>query len=269
MRSITRSTVAAGLALALATVPLTGCLGGKDKADDRQQETKEAVDGAVQEDEEVDIASWKTLADAFAASAGDPSYGYDENHYVAVLTVGERSVHVVATMTPEVFEAVSDIDITQDGYQDKMSEALSPLVVESATDITDEAIPQEELDALIGKTGQEIMDAGFSFSSYMAYGGDETTAIFDKGYYAYEFTFPVRVAEDATEDGGAALRIAVAKNVISNMNISNDALDPTKVDALSGADQPLATEADIAAGAQDEVANETVDQEAGEAPTQQ
>lgn len=252
MRRLAQRAAATTLGLALVAAPLTGC--GSDGGKTPETTTSDTV-AAIEESKKrvptgsTDIATWETLGDVFAAAEEDPSYGYDEGTYVAVVSVNGRRVYVTARMTPEVYEALCGVDVTASDATKKAEDALSPLELTTVEDITDEVLPQAELDALVGKTGKDLVDEGFAFSSYLMYGGEEgTIASFDKGYYSYEITFAASTPESDAEDGGASVMDATVTGASSGMSLSQDALDPTKVGQVGVVDVKDVTEAVETAG---------------------
>lgn len=243
MRGLTERVTIGMLGLALITTPLTGCLGNGGDAADTDATDAPATPGTDAAETpgkkaptgNPDSTTWKTLGDALSAAEDRMAYGYDASHYVGVVIAGGRTVYVIATMTPESYEALNGATDAQGDYATNPAVAGMPL--EFVDDITDKVVPQEELESLVGRTGQELMDAGYAFSSYRMYDDTETIAAFSNGYYTYDFTFatqlPASVAEGAP-DGGEALKAATITHVESNGDISDAVLDPTRVGQQDG-----------------------------------
>lgn len=231
--TITKS-FAATLGVAIASMLLTGCSMPWATFDIEQNgnETLVSYDGRIRKPPtgNPDSTTWKTLGDAFAAAEADPSCGYDEHAYVAVVPAGGRNVYVAARMTTEAYGATDKIQFTDADAIDGIETALSGLEITKVEDITDKVVPQADLEKLVGKSGKDLMSDGYRFVSYSSYGGDSTTATFDKGYYGYEITFSKKLTEGANLDGdeGAAVRDATITGVRSDKNLSLAALDPTK-----------------------------------------
>ena len=163
------------------------------------------------------------------ADSNEISYSYDENYFVCVYHVGESSIRTVAKYQPSIEGAFVDLDMGADDYREQVTEVVGDLELVEAEDITVDLMSQEEFEQYVGKTGQELVDVGFSFASYNMYGGEQTGADMDKGYFSYDFTFDTQVSEDQTEDGGAALMSATVAEAQSLGNLSNAALDPAAV----------------------------------------
>lgn len=231
MRRLAQKTVATALGLTLAVVPLTGCFGGKDKtdepADDTTEQTVDATvdDGARTPTGNPDFNTWTTLGDAFAAATYDPSYGYDENYYLGTIPVNDRTIYVIARMTPELYNSFNDAF----GDVAAGEAAISAVAIEYKEDITDKLMTQEQLDSFVGKTGQELLDAGFVFQSYTMYGAEETMATYDNGFYSYEFTFPVKTDDATAEtDEGESLKAATVTAAETFGNTGNVCYSPTE-----------------------------------------
>lgn len=222
----TKTVAALTLALSLAAAPLAGCgaqptPSGTATSDAAAQATAASVD----------VSGWKTLGDALATSPESLGTASNDEYFIGVYETGDGAFfRVVATMEPEVDEQLGELDFSDDDYDKQFAEVAGGLELVSAEDITDDLIPQEELDALVGKTGQQLIDEGFAFDSYYFYGGDEECgAEMDKGPFSYGVTFAATVTEEQYEDEGASIMDAKAKSA-ERIGVSDSVLDPYAVD---------------------------------------
>lgn len=216
-----KNAAAAMLALTLVALPLAGCGGQASQGGDASS------GGAEQTQAAMDVTSWTTLGDAMAYSAegGKSTASWDEKHYVTMFdTTGGGVVRVVAKMDPETYDAFGELSILDDDYNEKFLEVMGGLELESAEDLTDGVMTQDQLDAYKGKTGQDLVDAGFVFESYSMYGGDETDATMSQGYYAYNVTFDVGITDSQSEDEGASIMGATIK-AMEFAGASNEAVE--------------------------------------------
>lgn len=218
-----KNLTAAMLALALTALPLAGCGG--------QTSETEADDASAGQEQlaPMDVSSWTTLGDAVAyqAEEGSNTAAWDENHYVTMFdTTDGGVVRVVAKMDPETYDAFGELSILDDDYNEKFLEVMGGLELEIAEDLSDGVLAQDQLDAYVGKTGQDLVDEGFVFESYWMYGGEETGATMSQGYYAYNVTFDVSITDDQYEDEGAAIMGATIK-AMEYAGASNAAVDVT------------------------------------------
>lgn len=221
--TLSGATVVAAFALSLLAVPLVGCGSQATQGDGSSSSTEQAQAA------DMDVSSWKTLGDALAYDTGEnSSAGWNEEHYVTVFSNGGQFVRVVAKMDPETYEAMLDLDMSSDDYKEKFLELMGGLPLESAEDLSAQQIPQAELDAYVGKTGQDLVDDGFVFDSYWMYGGGDSGATMVKGPMAYNVTFDASVSEEQIEDGGASIMGATIKEIYCS-GVSMDATDPSAV----------------------------------------
>lgn len=222
MRINKHTVLAATLAVSIGVLPLAACGSAPTQEEAKPQETTQT--------EALDTKSWKTLGDALASRTDRLSYGHDDKYFVCVFSAGDTQVRAIAKSDPSIDPAIGELDFEDPDYDKKLDEILKDLELISAEDISGTMLEQSELDSYVGKTGQDLLDAGFVFGSYFMYGGEQTGASMDNGYYTYEFTFDVSVPEDKTEDEGEALKGATITEVQSNGNLSNMALDPASVE---------------------------------------
>lgn len=224
MRSISKGMAAMALAMALA-MPLAACGGGQAQGGGAQNATA----GQASQAATVDVSSWKTFGDALAAKTDEYNLAsWDENYYVTVFNAGNSIVRVVVKMTPEVYEKISELDGSAEDYDAQFAKVTGGLELASAEDITSEKLSQSDLDACIGKKGQDLLDDGFVFESYYMYGGDETGATMAKGHLAYNVTFDTKVTEKQTEDEGKAIKNAKV-TAVEYAGGSDAAVDVSKI----------------------------------------
>lgn len=222
MNNTTKTITSMALALSLVVAPLAGCAG--QGSDASTQATEQTTASAP-----VDVASWKTLGDALGAQTESMASGCDEKHYVAVFAAGDTLVRVVAELEPGMYEKINELDYLDPDHDKKLNDIIGGLPLESAEDITSDALTQEQLDALVGKTGKELVDDGFIFKGYYMYGAEgETGVTMDKGYFSYGVTFDATVTDDQTEDEGAAIMDAKVTGA-SRMSASDSSTDTTAI----------------------------------------
>lgn len=217
MKSSTKILAALALVLALALVPLAAC-GGQTADNGDATGTEDAATA-------VDISGWKILADAYAATEESKASGYDDTYYVTVLAGNDRYYRVVAEADTAVLDQTNELDFFAEDYNEQYNAIVGALNIISAEDITDQLIAEND-PAYVGKTGQELIDAGFVFVGYMGYGGDETYGTFDKDSFEYEITFGVSISDDTDE--GAAI-MDVPSTAIQMVSASDAATNPELV----------------------------------------
>ena len=215
--------VAWALTLGLVVMPLAACSGqgasgGQSAAEDTTTEETVAVD----------VASLKTLGDVMAIEGEGQSSAWNEEHYIYVTNANGAPLRAVVDLTPEIYSQIEELDFLDEDYDQKLTDIIGGLELASLDDYSDQVPSQEELDALVGKTGQELVDDGFTFSTLTMYGGDETVAEFEKDAFRYEVTFDGTVDGDADGfDGSVVAELTVAS--ASFAGLSNAAMDPGNV----------------------------------------
>ena len=136
-----------------------------------------------------ELSQWKTLGDVWAFES--PSYGCEESRYVRLFTVDGLFYRADAALTEEQFQQLMDIDIFDPEAEQKTKALVAELPIEHLYTLTDVLLSQAELDALKGKTGQELLDMGFVPQG--SYGFSEAEKIswasLDKGPFEYKIDF--------------------------------------------------------------------------------
>ena len=215
--------LAVALAMSLCAFPLAACSGSSDSGSSQSQDQSSSAEATIVNPD------WKTLGDALAGQTGLLASGNNDSSYVIVFTADDGTYRAVAKMQPDTAKKLEGLDIFNPEDAQKIIDAVSGLELISAEEISGDLLSQEEVDSYVGKTGQDLIDDGLTFDRYFMSGGDQTGASFSRGYYNYEFTFDAKVAEDAPEDGGAAIMSAKIVEAHSFGNLSDTVFDlPTE-----------------------------------------
>ncbi len=161
----------------------------------------------------VDLDTVKTLGDLLGlpevgASLTGTTYVYafeqDGNTYRAICDVPE-----------EAAQAIFDLDFDDPDYDKKLSELIAPLPVKVIENLTENLPSQKEADQYIGKTGQELIDDGWTVYFYNL---DELQFGMNHGAYSYDITFEgtVKDPENFNEDtdmGGLTVKTITCSGV--------------------------------------------------------
>jgi hypothetical protein len=177
----------------------------------------------------IDPSSWKTVGDALATQTDAVQASWNDKYYVSVFKADDQYFRIVGIVDDEAKKKGDAVDWSADDVDEQNREAYSGCALKSAEDITGDLVSQEELDKLVGKTGKELADEGYTFAGYFMYGGDETGAQFDKGYFQYSMTFKVKVEEKDTDDGGASVQDATVTEA-TFLNAADSAVNPENVE---------------------------------------
>lgn len=222
MRKQTMKHVAWALTLGLAAMPLAACSGQGTSGDQSAEVPEDATDQGTAE---VDISSLKTLGDVMAIESETSAAAWNEQRYIYVVDVNGAPLRAVAELTPELYSQIEALDFLDEHHDEKLKEIIGGLELASLDDYSDRLPSQEEMDALVGKTVQELLDDGYIFFGLTYYGGEETVGQFDKDDFRYEITLDGTVPEDVdTYDETAIADLPVAS--VSFSELSEAATNP-------------------------------------------
>ncbi len=153
---------------------------------------------------------FKTLADVYAVinqtddEGGTPaySYGMSDALFAAAFEADGACYRVEAEIPSDISAQLDAIDFFDEKRDEKYEALLSPLPVTRMGDLSACRLTPAELDALAGKTGQELLDMGFEYGS--GYSFWETTQFYmDHGLFSYTVYMNEKVPE--MEDYDAVL----------------------------------------------------------------
>ena len=128
----------------------------------------------VTEEVNVDPSAWKTIGDVLDVASGSMSYGTEGEHqqyYVVNFEYGGKYWLAKADLPAEKLAELDALDVMDDDYRAKVRGVVGPLEI-TLVDLSTLALPQEELDQWIGKTGQDMLDAGWEENGYESDGKD-------------------------------------------------------------------------------------------------
>ena len=140
--------------------------------------------------EEPAVLSFATIGEAMASEGFTGVIGGDDQHYVVAMEKDGAYIRLVADLDDEArrlgeatLEYV-DADTLEAAFN-AYNEYVKTLPVAYEEKITAQPLSQEELDALAGKTLQELEEAGYEHSSSEMGENDEATYIVSFGLYKY------------------------------------------------------------------------------------
>ncbi len=110
---------------------------------------------------EADPSSWKTLADVLSLRTESKESSWDENNYTLIFKYAGTEWLVNAAFSKELNDAIQAVDFMAEDRDDQINSILGPCEITMVIDLKTMAMPQDELDQWIGKTGQDLLDAGW------------------------------------------------------------------------------------------------------------
>ena len=170
-----KKTLAIILALSLVVCFLVAC--GNKKGNETPSADAASVD------------SFKTIGDIINNESAVYNQAASYNgKFIYVFEMEGGYYRAVAPIDDETSNAVFSLDVTEEDYQEKYNELASPLAIEKIESLNDQILSQEELDKLVGKTCEELINDGWSNDSgynlddmefWMAKGPFEYTVVLD------------------------------------------------------------------------------------------
>lgn len=162
---------------------------------------------------ELDLSKIKTYGDAYEmAKENQYVMTYDEKRIIIGFDYEGKPLRVIADMTKDVYDKMEAVDLSNPDNMDKRDELAFGLKVSKAEDLSDQIPSQEELDQMIGKKGQDLLDEGF-VSSQSDLGSDNPVYVLAQGPFSYEFTFNEKVEYDDNTDADEVLKGLTVKSV--------------------------------------------------------
>ena len=140
--------------------------------------------------EEPAAVSFATIGEAMASEGFTGVAGSDEQHYVVAVEKDGAYIRLVADLDDEARRLGDEIVKYEDAEKleaafSAYNEYIRTLPVTYEEEITAAPLTGEELDALAGKTLQELEEAGYEHSSSDMGENDEATYVVSFGLYEY------------------------------------------------------------------------------------
>ena len=91
---------------------------------------------------------------------------YFEDFYACVIDVDGTLYRLAAELPEDVSKQIWSIDFEDEDRDEKVNELMKSLEITRKDNFSELIIPQEELDKLVGKTGQDLLDDGWYSGGY-------------------------------------------------------------------------------------------------------
>ena len=173
-----------------------------------------------------DAPAFQTFGDIWDYES--PGYGCEDNRYIRLFLVDGVYYRADAPLTDEQFQQLMDIDIFDPDAEQKAKALLSALPIEHLYDLSAVMLSQAELDALIGKTGQELLDMGFVPQGSYGFSEEEqlSWASLDKGPFGYQVEFAEYVTVGDDPNVAEVIRPLTVKGALWEGGVSQYAMAP-------------------------------------------
>ena len=163
----------------------------------------------------LDISQLKTMGDVFAVpGAVSNQVGFSSNIFHYEFEVGGKAYRAAADLTKEVSYQLFALDFDDPDYEKKRNDLVAPLPVRQVDDLTAMILPQEELDKLVGKTGQELIDAGWKPNG--GYMFENSEVYMDNGPISYTVSFDGELVENEEYDTEKMISELKVKSITYN-----------------------------------------------------
>lgn len=197
-----KKTISLILALALVLAVFAGC--SKKPADETNPSGNTSAD----------VTSFKTIGDIISSGIESIQSANTDKYYIYVFQIDQVYYRAIANLTPELSQSLFDLDFDDKDYNSKLNEIISPLTIDKLENLTETVIPQEELDKLVGKTGEELINDGWNAG--MGYNLETMEFFLNKGAFEYTVVFDGKLENSDDFDEEEAIKPLVIKSVTLN-----------------------------------------------------
>ena len=142
-------------------------------------------------------AELDTLGKYLDLGAENGVSSYSSARFVYGYVLDGVPIRVTAEMTEEIYSALWGLEYDDD-YEQNFRALIEDLPVVSVEDLSAEMISQEELDALVGMKGKDVLAQGFEPNGY-SYTDEETMFYMENGLFDYAFEFE-EIIDDSEAD---------------------------------------------------------------------
>ena len=127
----------------------------------------------------------------------DVGYGFTGLTYVYAFEQDGNTYRAICDIPEETTQAIFDLDFDDPEYEKAYRELVSPLPVKAIENLTEGMPTQEEAEQYLGKTGQELMDDGWTVQFYNL---EDMQFGMYYGPYSYAITFDGEVKDPENFD---------------------------------------------------------------------
>ncbi len=114
----------------------------------------------------VDPSAWKTMADVLSLDTDGSEASWDDQYYTYIFDYAGTQWLIRAQFSKALNEAIGKVDFMADDRREQINAILAPCEIDLVLDLSTLALPREELDQWIGRTGQEMLDDGWEYNGY-------------------------------------------------------------------------------------------------------
>ena len=161
----------------------------------------------------VDLDAVKTLGDLLGLP--EVGTGLTGTTYVYAFEQDGSTWRAICDVPEETAQAIFDLDFDDPDYDKKLSELIAPLPVKVIENLTENIPSQQEANQYLGKSGQELIDDGWTVHYYNL---DELQFKMTYGIYSYDITFEGKIKDpdsfnEDTDMGGLTVKAITCSGV--------------------------------------------------------
>ena len=161
----------------------------------------------------VDLDTVKTLGDLLGLP--EVATGLTGTTYIYAFEQDGNTYRAICDVSEETAQAIFDLDFDDPDYDKKMNDLVAPLPVKVIENLTENLPSQQEADQYIGKTGQDLIDDGWTVYYYNL---DELQFTMTYGIYSYDITFEGKIKDpetfnEDTDMGGLTVKTITCSGV--------------------------------------------------------
>jgi len=184
MRKVTAYIMIVMLSAAMGCMMLTGC--NMTGSNTGQSGTAESSTGKTD--------TPKTIGDTEKYESY--GYTYDDKLFVEVYEDNGVYYRAEAELPEDVSKALDDLDWSDDDHDQNMKALIDPLPITKLENLSENILSQEEMDKLIGKTGEDLLNDGWTTGFVTETGGSSVNMEYDLFQYIVTFDGVIEESED-------------------------------------------------------------------------
>lgn len=202
--TVMKKVISLTLALVLVLAVFAGCAKKTDDTNTPSGSSNASVD------------SLKTIGDILALNLdGEKQYATYGSKFIYVFEIDSTIYRAITSVDEATEQALFDLDYADPDHDKKMADIVSSLEIETLENLSENILPQEELDKFVGKTGADLLNDGWVTG--MGYNADTMEFWLEYKSIQYTVVFEGSVdaeAEDFNEE--EAIKPLVIKSVTYN-----------------------------------------------------
>ena len=162
------------LALLMAALTLTACGGN-------------GAGSSAGPDADAASRTFQTLGEVLDLEIGSQASSYNDGKYILAFETGGAYYRVIADMSEELSDELWALDYNDPDYEQKQYDMLAPLTVTRTDYLNDQMLTDDQIKALVGKTGADLLNDGWT--CWSGYDLSEMKVWMDYGPFTYSVYF--------------------------------------------------------------------------------